>query len=434
MSGIRKTVVSVLLIGLVLASGLAIARWLVATKPAAERRATVSRPPLVEVLRLAARDIQQVFVGYGSARADREATLSAEVAGEIVGIGEGINDGSPVKQGQPLIHIDQREYVQQLARAESAVAELEAQLAQLEVEKENVRRLMAIARLEVEVNSDEVTRLSELYEKGEASKTEYNFARRVHDRSRRELEGLNNQLALLAPRRASLQALRAARAADVELAKLYVERCRIEAPFDGQVCELMVEVGDRVMPGSPLARITCLEKIEIPVELPVSVRPLVEAGAACTLEMESNLSLRWGGTVSRLAPVADARSRTFSAYVMVDNREQEAPLIPGFFLTARVHGPLLHEVLAVPRGAIDNGQVFVANDAKAHARRIRVETVIEETVVVTGELAEGDRLILTNLDVLYDQAPIRLPEAPSAAQRPPATDPASGVEETEAPP
>jgi len=418
LTGIRRIAVSIVLVVSVLAVGLAIGAWLVSTKPLPARRAVVSRPPLVEVLPLAAQDVQQVFVGYGSARADRQATLAAEVAGEIVEIAQGVNDGSPVEQGQPLIRIDDREYLQQLARAQGGLAELDAQLAQLEVEKENLQRLVAIAQLEVEVNSDERTRLSGLFEKGEASKTEYNFARRTYDRSRRDLEGLNNQLALIDPRRTFLQASRAARAADTELARLYVERCRIAAPFSGQISELMVEIGDRVMPGSRLAGITCLEKIEVPVELPISVRPLVVTGAPCTLEVESNPSLRWAGAVSRLAPVADERSRTFAAYVEVDNRQQETPLIPGFFLTARVHGPLLRKVLAIPRGAIDNGRVFTANNNQAHGRRVRVDTVIGETAVVTGELAEGDRLILTNLDVLFDGAPIRLQEVPTAGSTP----------------
>jgi len=314
------------------------------------------------------------------------------------------------------------------------VTETDAELVRVDVEEQNIRRLAAIAQREVDVNHDEYKRLSELFEKGEASKTEFNFARLAYDRSLRESETLGNRLALLEPRRTSLQASRAARLADTELARLYLERCSIVAPFSGQISELMVEVGDRVMPGTRLARLTCLDIIEVPVELPISARPNIATGAACSLTVDSNPSLSWQGTVSRLAPVADARSRTFAAYVEVDNRTQSSPLIPGYFLTAGVRGPLLVGVLAVPRGAIINNSLFVVNDNSAHLRRIKVDTVVGETAVVSGEIRPGDLVILSNLDKLFDGALVRLQAAPEGPLAQPDSPAALGTASAEADP
>lgn len=414
MKGIRKTAFSLLLILLLLAAGIAGSTWLVSTRQLPPRRDVTPMAPLVDALHLTSQDIPQIFVGYGSARADREATLAAEVAAEVVEIPEGVNDGANVKEGQLLIRLDEREYAQQLARANSAMAELDAQNAQLDVEKTSTERLIAIAEAEVEVNADEVSRLSGLFEEGRASKTEYNFARRTYDRSRGELQALVNQLNLIDPRREYLIAARASREAEAELARLYLERCQVTAPFDGQVHDLLVQIGTRVMPGTPLLRVTSLKKIEVPIELPVSVRPLVQTGAPCTLTVDSNPALQWSGMVSRLSPVADVRSRTFSAYVMVDNDQQDSPLFPGYFLTAKVQGPLLQQVLAVPRGVVDNGKLFVANDDRAHARKVQIDTVVEEAAIVSGEVRPGDRVILTNLDMLYDGAPVRAREVPAA--------------------
>jgi multidrug resistance efflux pump len=432
--GIKRAVVSLVLIVLALVVSVLVAYHLVTTKPLPARQALAPHPPLVRVLPLVERDIEQTFVGYGSARADRQATLAAEVAGEVVEIGEGINDGSEVRQGQVLLRIDRREYEQRLAAAQHGVAELDAELARLDVEEQNIRRLMAIARREVDVNEDEYNRLSTLYEKGEASKTEFNFARLAYDRSLRESEVLGNRLALIEPGRASARAARAARLAEAELARLQVERCRIVAPFDGQISELMVEVGDRVMPGTPVARVTCLDVIEVPVELPVSVRPEIATGAACVLTVDSNPSLSWKGKVDRLAPVADERSRTFAAYVEVDNRVQSTPLIPGYFLAAQVRGPLLAGVLAVPRGAIVNDSLFVVNGDCAHERRVHVDTVVGEIAVVSGEIGPGDLVVLTNLDKLYDGAPVRLQSAGGELPVPADSSAAPGASSEEAGP
>ena len=86
--------------------------------------------------------------------------------------------------------------------------------------------------------------------------------------------------------------------------------------------------------------------------------------------------------------------------------------MPGFFLTARVEGPTLRRVLAVPRGVIVEGCVYVVNDDVVHVRAVRVERYVRERAVVTGDLKAGDQLVLTNLDVLYEGADVRVEPTP----------------------
>ena len=417
MKGIPKVLVSVALIVALLAMGLGVAGWLFQTKPTVERTLAPRLPPVVEVQTLERRDLQEVYTGYGTARAAREVTLTAEVSGEVVELAEDLDDGSPVTAGQLLVRTDDRSYVQQLRRAESLVADAEAQLERIEVEKTNARRLAAIAEQEVLVNRDEVKRLSDLYEMNQASKKEVDFARLAYQRSRREWQRFLNEIDLMVPRRAAGEAALGARRAEAELARLEVEKCRIVAPFAGQVDRLMVEVGDRVLPGSPVLRLVNLDSIEVPIELPVSVRSRIANGdgfAAVRLHVESARRRRdreWQGRVCRLSPVADQRSRTFAAYVEVDNRKQSAqggPLIPGYFVTAEVEGPLLRQVLAIPRGVIVEDHVFVVNDDVAHLRTVVIDRLVGELAVISSGLESGDALILTNLDVLFDGAPVRV--------------------------
>ena len=118
--------------------------------------------------------------------------------------------------------------------------------------------------------------------------------------------------------------------------------------------------------------------------------------------------MHWDGVVARIAPLADARSRTFAAYVDVDNDKHQTPLVPGCFLTARVEGPLLKRVVAVPRGAVVGDHVYVVNDDVIHVRAIHVDRYVGERAVVTGDLKPGDQLVLTNLDALYEGVEVRV--------------------------
>jgi len=405
---VRRFAISALLIVSLPLIGAGIAYWLSATKPDARRREAHSLPPMVEVQTLIPQDVQEVFAGYGSARADREVLLSAEVSGRIVNVAEGLKDGSCVIEDQVLVRIDDRPYLQRLSRAESQSADVEAQLKKLEVEKANAGRLVAIAKEEVEVTRNEYKRLTNLYERHVASKKEWDFARLAYQRSRRELQALENTVDLIEPSRDTLLALRDGRTADKRLAALDVERCTIKAPFSGQVDNIVVEQGDHVRVGSQVLRMIDPQRIEVPIELPASVYPRTKIAASCELTMESLPDERWQATVHRMSPVADERSRTFIAYAEVDNAAQETPLVPGYFVTAKVVGPVLRQVFAIPRGAIVGEQVFVVNDDEAHLRSIKIDRLIGDRAVVSGDLAAGDRVILTNLDVLFEGAPVRL--------------------------
>ena len=349
--------------------------------------------------------------GYGSARPYRSALLTAEVAGEVVELAEGLQDGSPVEAGQLLVRIDDRRYVQML---EQAIARSEAERAQREA---NLRRLLAICQSEVKVNRDEERRLADLFEREVASKKEYDFGRLAYQRSLRESTTYQNQLDLIDPQRRQLQASLQGRLAEVEVAKLDVEHCRILAPFDGQIDELLVEVGERVQRGGSIAGLIDPWRIEVPVELPVSAYPRVETGADVELRVDSMPDLGWSGRVERKSPDADQQSRTFRAYVEVDNREQDTPLVAGYFLSAAVTGPTLEDALLVPRGAIVDHGVFVANVlvgrligfyAVAERREVEVRRFLGEQALVVSGLGGGERIIVTNLDRLEHGGAIRL--------------------------
>lgn len=413
----RRFARSVLLIACVLVVGGGVAALLIWTRPQAERREVSARVPLVEVLTLVPRDTQQYFVGYGSVRSDHEVVLSAEVRGRVIEIGEGLKDGSPVARDQIVVMLDDEEYRRQLERAEGRLADLEAQLGRLDVERINAQRLVAIAREEVEVTHEEYERLTDLFEKNLASKKEWDFARLANHRSRREWQALANTVDLIAPRRAILSAQRDARRAEKELAALDVERCTIRAPFGGQIGRFEVEQGAHVKAGAPVLSLLDPRHIEIPIELPASVHAGVKIGAACVLTMDSMSGVTWETEVRRISPVADEQSRTFITYLELDNAVQQTPLVPGYFVAASIAGPVFPEALVVPRGAMVGDRVFVVNDDKAHVRTVHVQALLGDRAVISGGVAPGDRVILTNLDVLYEGAPVRCGEETAASTR-----------------
>jgi RND family efflux transporter MFP subunit len=413
----RKIIASTVLIALILTGASLTASWLIRTKPHATKSDTAPLAPIVDVHRVKVGDAQPVYVGYGTARSDHQATLTAQVTGCIVSVAEGLKDGVQVEAGRMLVQIDDREYQHRLDRARSQVADAVASLSRLDTELVSLDKLAAIALREVEINRREMGRLSDLFESDSASRREFDLTSLDYQRSRRVLQDLRNQIALVEPRRTGLEAVRDARKADMALAALDVDRARVVAPFSGRVERVSVDMGDHVRLGSQILRLVSTDVIEVPIELAASVRPFVKPGVACVLSADSMPRFAWRGLVARVAPVVDDQSRTFAAYVEVDNRDQETPLVPGYFLSARIAGPLLRHVITVPRGAIVGDRVYVANGESAHVRTITVDEVIGDDAVVSGDLRDGDLVILTNLDVLEDGSPVRVRSDSSADVR-----------------
>lgn len=407
----KRIAVSAALVILLIGGGAAVFIYLVAHRPTAAKTDWTVLPPLVEVQTLASEDIQDTVVGYGSARADRRITIAAEVSGLIVYVPDHIKDGAAAEQGETLVQIDDRPYRRRLEKTQSDLADIEAQLSRLEVEKSNIQRLIEIAEGEVRITRAEYDRLSELHEKNHASKKEWDFARLALQSSLRELRKLENERDLLPPKRSAVLAARDARIADIAVASLDVERCTITAPFSGQIDRVMIEPGDYVQPGGQVVDLVDTRHIEIPVELPLSDRLRTKPGGACALSMDSMPDVRWEAKVERLSPVADTVSRTFLAYLEVDNDRQTTPLVPGYFLTARIEGPTIRDALVLPRDAIIRDGVFVVNGDTVEMRSIHVERFVGERAVVSGELMPGDRIVLTNLDVLYEGAAVRCRQA-----------------------
>ena len=403
-----RVALSLVLVVVIIGGGASLSRWLVANKPDPERADFAKLPPVVETHKTVRADLPLLFTGYGTARADHEVDITAQVSGQVVNVPKETNDGASVSKGQTLLRIDDRDYQRQLDRARAQAADIQAQIAAVDIQRENLDKLVSIAAQEMDIARRELKRLSDLFESTNASSREYDLTNRAYQSARRVWQSLVSEREQLDPKRTALEATLDARQADVALAELNVERCNIVAPFTGQIVTLNVETGDRAQVGMQLVTLMDTRHIEVPIELPASVKPLVNVDADCSLAIENMPGFAWQGRVARVAPIVDARSRTFAAFVEVDNDDQAVPLAPGFFVTAIVEGPTLANVITVPRGAIVADTVFVANESNASRRNVSVTRNVGTMAVVEGDLNGGELVITSNLDILEDGAPIRL--------------------------
>jgi RND family efflux transporter MFP subunit len=412
----RQIVISIVLVLALLAGGAGAVALLIRTAPAPPTNSTERPALLVRGLQLQPQTVIEPILGYGTARAHRQAWVAAQVSGELVELSPKLHVGELVEQGQLLLRIDQREYQHQLDRARGLLDADQAQLDRLTVEERNVDRVIQIATTEFDIAQREHERVLALFEAQQAPRRELDLARQAFERARRTLWILENQKALFPQQRAVLAANSRLHQADLALAQLALERCQICAPFRGRLHAVEVDIGERVAVGTRLFALLDPDLIEVPIELPVSLHDRVTRGANCELRLESNRDVVWTGQVARIAPSAAQATRTFSLFVDVDNTRQQATLIPGLFLHARIDGPTWRDVLIVPRGVVQQEHVFVFSAGQARRRAVKIERYLFDQALVSG-LTAGEIVITSNLDALHDGAPVRIRPGPlDAAQ------------------
>ncbi len=407
----RKWLLSLILIPVLLGSGVGVFELLVATAPKPPTSVPIRPVLLVEAERVTSGDVVESIFGYGTAQADRRAWIMAQVAGVIVELPDHTRVGAAVKAEDLLLRIDDRDYAERVERARSMLAAEEAALRRLDVEEENNARLISIAESELQIADREYERVRGLDESGNARPRELDLALQARQGLRRACQTLYGQRDAIPQNRAAQQASRDRVAAELRLAELELERCAVRATFDGEIASRSVDLGERVAVGQSLVSVLSPDRMEVPIELPLSIHGRVSVGAPCKLRMESNQQVVWQGEVTRIAPAADEATRTFQLFVEVDNRIQPQPLLAGAFVQAEIEGPLIRDVVTLPREAVVDGYVFLLEERTQLARRVpvTVERTLRERVALRG-VQSGSLVVLTNLDVLADGLPVRVGE------------------------
>jgi RND family efflux transporter MFP subunit len=235
-------------------------------KPEAAKEEQEHTPVPIKTAKAEKRLLRPTFEVIGTVLVDpeRAATLTAAVPGLVDRLAA--SEGARVKKGDPIVLLDDRKAKTDVARAEAAYARLIAKprpdelvVARGAVEKAKAALVVAKAQLDKardtrKTNPTLVTEVQLLeYERGERI-----AATDVEDAQ------AHFRLLELGPR----EEMRKEAHVEVEATRLQLEYCRVTAPFDGEIIELLARVGMKADVGTPLARITDTREVFVQARVP----------------------------------------------------------------------------------------------------------------------------------------------------------------------
>ena len=357
---------------LVILIGLFFAFIISLSSPKPQKGIELPKPTPVFYEVVTKKNITLKILTNGEVKPLNEINLISQVSGQIVEAADEFVDGGIIKADSPLVWIDDRDYKLAVISAESRVAQasklLEREIAESELAKNDWEELGL----------------------GEAS-----------------------PLTLRIPQLKEAEAAEKAALADLEKAKLNLERTIVKLPFQGIIREKRTGVGQFVGAGSVLA--TAFSTEEVLIALPLTDTELSYLGLPLAYEEAkpftgpkvnfissiSNKTFEWEGRIVRTAGSIDPPTRLVYVYAEVINPYQQSPpLAIGMFVDAIIEGKTIEDGFLVPNSAINNNAniyVIDKND-NLEIRDIEVLGTENDYVIIKGEIIEGERVVVSPLN------------------------------------
>jgi membrane fusion protein, multidrug efflux system len=295
----------------------------------------------------------------------REVEVRARVGGIL--LKRRYEEGSRVRQGQPMFLIDPEPVRARVSSARAEVAVAKARLDEARRQKDRVLPL---------------------------------FAQNAVSQSRRDEAVSAFEVA---------QANVIAAESSLRMAELDLEYTDVRAPIDGLTSREVLSEGSLVQTdqdSSLLTKIVQVDPLYIEFAVPEAEAALIRSTLApanraaapnVKLLLESGLEYADSAKVTFVDNAVDVNSGTVRVRAVL--RNPEGQLIPGQFIRARVEGVMLSNVVAIPRKAVMSSAQgsfvwIVGPDEKVEMRPVQLGRSMGNNIVVTNGLAAGDRYVV----------------------------------------
>ncbi len=309
----------------------------------------------VEVQVVKAQDLEEHFSLPGSLHAWEDLTLAAEIAGPVDWVGP--EEGEMLSAGQKIMTIDS---VSQRANLERN-------------------------RVDAEIQEKAMQRLQRLVAENLVSQQEYDNSVTAYEAARQNLN----------------------------LAAITLQKSIVKAPVAGILDDRMVERGEYVKVGDPVALVVQVDRLKVLIAVPekdVRYFHVGEEVSVVQAQIDTGERVHRSGKLVHLAYKADPLTRTYLGKVEVDNQDRQ--LRPGMIVRIEALRRELKGAIAVPLYAVIDLEgrkvVYVEVAGKAQLRPVKIDRVIGDQVVILEGLNFDDRLIVKGQQLLVDGAKVKV--------------------------
>jgi len=306
-----------------------------------ERKAAMKKEtPPVKVITLTVRSgvLKDKISLPAEVEPSEEVLVKAQVSGEVVQVLA--KEGKEVKRGQVILLLDSSDYKSRLERIEANY-----RLARLEYQR-NVTLAKSNATSKAKLDSTEA-----------------------------QVKDLEAQL---------------------QVARLALEHTRVRSPLSCILNNLIVERGDYVSVGDPVAQILGLDPVKVTVGIPESDVATIFDLKQADVIINALGNLRVKGKKVFLARKPRTLARLYDLELAVPNPRKR--ILPGMFAQVELVKSVFPKALTIPLyTVISHGEeqyVFIERDGHAEKRQVKLGILAEWQVQVLSGLTPGDKVVV----------------------------------------
>jgi len=274
----------------------------------------------------------------GSLVAVQGVTVGAELGGKVVEIA--FKSGDRVDAGVVLIRLDTTTEAAQLRAAEAAVA---------------------LARLTLD-------RARDLLADKNVSQAEFDSANARYKQATAEADNI----------------------------RAIIEKKTIRAPFAGRLGLRLVNLGQILKEGDPIATLQTLDPIHVNFSVPQQLNPLLAQGMAVRVSTDAAPDETFTGTINAVSPEIDATTRNVRVQALISNGDEK--LRAGMFVNVEIVLSEHQDVLAIPATAVlyaPYGDTVFVIDEQRDEQTGKTQQVLRQQIVRLGD-TRGDFVAVTD--------------------------------------
>ncbi len=426
----RRRLPGLLVALIALAAAVGVSAYWLMNRPKPDRRARTKQTTLVSVRAVAKEPHKVTISALGTVMASRRTRVPALVSGEVVDVREGFVPGGRCDANDLLVEIDPTDYQLAVKQARATLAQMEAKVVeadslvkQREAGITQARTQLALEKAQGQVALREYELLGE-----ELDPNDERLVLRMPQREAAEAAvavaraAKESALAMLKAAKSNRDAARIG----LDQALLNLRRTSVRAPFNAMVIERHVNLGSRAVGDGAVATVAGTDKWWVEVSIPVDQLAWLDVpgfNSQRASPAKVYYDAAWGkgahrdALADRLRGSLEPQGRMAQLLVAVPDPlhlertpGQRRALLLNSYVRVELIGRETPPAVRVERTSLREGdRVWVMTDANTLA--IREVTIVlggDEYVYVTDGLADGDRLVTSDIATPVEGMPLRL--------------------------
>lgn len=185
--------------------------------------------------------------------------------------------------------------------------------------------------------------------------------------------------------------------ANLEEVRARLERTRIYSPTAGRLNDIIIEEGEYVQVGTPVAEVVDNDTVKVIVDVPERDISFFSVGQEAEIFVNiKGREISMTGIMSFISELADAQTRSTRVEISLENKKRL--LRSGQIVLVRLTRRILKDAILVPLLAVipmeEGKTVYVVNSEEAQRRQVELGVIKGDLVHVKSGLESGDRLII----------------------------------------